>query len=172
MRNRTTLIFLLLFIVILYVLSQNGGFSSLSNVFSGTPYSGPSFGVTVRPLFPTPIGGAFLNATVRPYVPPAVPVSGGFSAGGYNGGSAPQSNNTNGSTSNGAGSDPNSAYAGRVGCVVPNGWVPYTIQPGDTIGTIAAAYNIGLDQFTTFNCLANPDLVYVGQIVFVPATGR
>ncbi len=147
--NRPLLVLLLLGLVILYVLVQNGSFNGLTNLFNVTPGGTPLFSIpSARPIFPTPIGGAFINSTLQPY---NGSINGGNQAAGL----------TNVTPSGGS-------YAGKTGCVVPNGWVTYTIQSGDTIATIASTYNVPLDQFVAANCLANPDLVYVGQIVFVP----
>ncbi len=55
-------------------------------------------------------------------------------------------------------------------CIVPNGWVQYTIQSGDTIATIAANYGLNAQTLAAANCLQNPDLIYAGQVIAVPAT--
>ncbi len=150
MRNRAAIILLLLFLVIIYALSQNGTLV-LPNLFNGTPNGTLFFSVTARPLFPTAASGPVLFSTVPPYYPTQAPV--------YYGATFPA----------GGSAATNGQFAGQAGCVVPNGWVLYTIQNGDTIGTIATAYGVALDQFVAANCLANPDLVYVGQVVYVPA---
>jgi LysM repeat protein len=51
---------------------------------------------------------------------------------------------------------------------VPNGWVAYTVQAGDTLAAIAASYNLTVDQLAAANCLQDPDLIYEGQVLAVP----
>lgn len=153
MRNRASAILILLMLVlILYALAQNGALGNIGSIFNTTPNGTVLFGgITARPIFPTQ-GSRPIFSTLPPnYTPPPTLIFG-----------APNDPNT-GST------DPNGVYAGQSGCIVPNGWVPYTIQNGDTIGTIATAYGIDVNQFIAANCLVNPDLVYVGQIIYVPA---
>jgi resuscitation-promoting factor RpfA len=51
--------------------------------------------------------------------------------------------------------------------------IDYTIVPGDTLSTIAAAHNVtgGWVQLYTLNhtLISNPDMIYPGQIIKVPA---
>lgn len=44
----------------------------------------------------------------------------------------------------------------------------YTIQPGDTLFTIANTYGVSLDSIVIANHLANPDLLQVGQTLKIP----
>lgn len=46
----------------------------------------------------------------------------------------------------------------------------YTIQPGDTLFTIASIYGVSLDSIITTNRLANPDLLQVGQTLKIPGS--
>lgn len=45
----------------------------------------------------------------------------------------------------------------------------YKVQPGDTLFLIARRYGIAIEQLAQLNHLANPNLIYVGQTVSVPA---
>ena len=47
-------------------------------------------------------------------------------------------------------------------------WPAYTIQPGDTLATIAAWAGADVNTLATANCLANPDVISVGQTLYVP----
>ncbi len=149
MRNRASAILILLMIVlILYALAQNGSLSSLTNLFNVTPNGTVLFGgITARPIFATQVSQPILVTQPPNYIAPPTLAFGATAI--------PQN-------------DGSGVYAGAAGCIIPNGWIPYTIQNGDTIGTIATAYGVALDQFIAVNCLANPDLVYAGQIVYVP----
>lgn len=44
----------------------------------------------------------------------------------------------------------------------------YIVQSGDTLGEIARAYNITLEQLISTNELVNPDLLVVGQLLSIP----
>ncbi len=47
----------------------------------------------------------------------------------------------------------------------------YIVQPGDNLSSIAARYNTTVEAITNLNKLANPDSLYVGQILLVPGNG-
>lgn len=53
-------------------------------------------------------------------------------------------------------------------CPTPADWFPYTVQAGDTLFRIAQAADATLDQLATQNCLADPNLLEVGQTIYVP----
>ena len=164
MRRRASLTLFLFLILLLIILAQNGVlgniFASLSNV---TPiFYGPTAApfATGRPLsFSTlpPSSGVF-PAPLGPtaYLPPAYAPT-------YPGAQGQQSQPA-------AGSPAPVGVVANGQCIVPNGWVPYTIQEGDTLAIIAGNYNLTVDQLAAANCLSNPDLIYAGQVVAVPGT--
>lgn len=55
-------------------------------------------------------------------------------------------------------------------CVVraPAGWTTYAIQFGDTLSGIAVGSGARLADLVTVNCIANPNSIAVGTILFVP----
>ncbi|MDX1992023.1 MAG: LysM peptidoglycan-binding domain-containing protein [bacterium] len=54
-------------------------------------------------------------------------------------------------------------------CVPPPGWVgTYPVQPGDTLVSIAERFNLDVFSLAEGNCLENPNLIQVGQIINVP----
>ena len=66
-------------------------------------------------------------------------------------------------------------YAGQVLCI-PGGYQPapqygsYTVQYGDTLGKIANRSGISLSSLLAVNPqIYNPSLIYVGQVINVPA---
>jgi lipoprotein-anchoring transpeptidase ErfK/SrfK len=44
----------------------------------------------------------------------------------------------------------------------------YTVQEGDTLATIARAYNVPVEDLVAVNGLADPDMLYVGQMLAMP----
>jgi LysM repeat protein len=45
----------------------------------------------------------------------------------------------------------------------------YIIQPGDTLAKIATRYGISWRDLAVANNISNPDLIYAGQILIIPA---
>lgn len=62
------------------------------------------------------------------------------------------------------------APAVNVNCTTPAGWLPYTVVAGDTLGTLAITTFTSVAELVSANCIANPDLIYVGQTLHVPRT--
>jgi hypothetical protein len=165
MRSRASLVLFLFFILLIIVLAQNG---SLNGLVSGVVNSTPNFySITARPFATT---GAPIYATVAPgnsimptaylptsYLPPAYAPT-------YPGAvSQPQQ------PLNVTAAAPVAGVRDANGqCIVPNGWIPYTIQSGETLAGIAQSYNLTVDQLAAANCLDNPDLIYEGQVLAVP----
>jgi hypothetical protein len=50
----------------------------------------------------------------------------------------------------------------------PEGWTTYAVQFGDTLSGIAVGSGASLADIVTVNCIANPNSVAVGTILFVP----
>lgn len=53
-------------------------------------------------------------------------------------------------------------------CPPPPGWIPYTVQSGDSLGLLAVQTNSSIAELVTANCLADPDQIYSGQVLFLP----
>jgi lysozyme len=47
----------------------------------------------------------------------------------------------------------------------------YTIQSGDTLGTIAAQFGVTVDALASANGIQDPDLIQVGQLLQIPQAG-
>jgi len=47
----------------------------------------------------------------------------------------------------------------------------YVVQPGDTLGALAARLGLGVAQLAAHNGLPSPDLIYVGQRLELPQAG-
>ncbi|MDN5325921.1 MAG: hypothetical protein PWP41_617 [Moorella sp. (in: firmicutes)] len=75
--------------------------------------------------------------------------------------------------------DPNLIFPGQVLCIprmapVPPGPCPggflYTVQPGDTMHTIAQKFNVSLDALIAANPqVRDPNLIFPGQVLCIPA---
>ena len=55
-----------------------------------------------------------------------------------------------------------------VSCVPNTTWPLYSVQQGDTLGTIAQRTGTTTDVLVSANCLTNPDVISVGQALRVP----
>jgi LysM repeat protein len=47
----------------------------------------------------------------------------------------------------------------------------YTVQPGDTLYKLSLRFGTTVDDLVALNDIRNPDLIYVGQVLLVPAAG-
>ncbi|MBN1659001.1 MAG: LysM peptidoglycan-binding domain-containing protein [Anaerolineae bacterium] len=61
-----------------------------------------------------------------------------------------------------------SATASPTPCVVPLGWLPWTIDPGETLSAIAQRYAMTAAEIQAANCLPSADEIVVGQTIYVP----
>lgn len=52
-------------------------------------------------------------------------------------------------------------------CIYPAGWTAITVQPGDTLDTLAQAFGISVDALSSGNCLP-VNLLMPGMTLFVP----
>jgi hypothetical protein len=51
----------------------------------------------------------------------------------------------------------------------PIGWIPYTVEPGDSLGLLAEQTSSTIDELVVGNCLDNPDALFVGQVIYLPS---
>jgi len=74
-------------------------------------------------------------------------------------------------------SDPNRIYAGQRLTIPGSGAAPaatttgYTVRSGDTLGTVAQRHGSSVAALVALNGLPNPNLIRIGQVLKVPATG-
>jgi hypothetical protein len=52
--------------------------------------------------------------------------------------------------------------------VLPDGWAMYTVQPGNTLFSIARAVDSTVSELGLANCLTNANLIVTGDMLFVP----
>jgi LysM repeat protein len=75
--------------------------------------------------------------------------------------------------------NPNVIYAGQVLCVKPSGYHPppppppnkgfwYPVHPGDTLYSLARKFGWSVSYLANINHLANPNLIYIGQKLWIP----
>jgi LysM repeat protein len=72
--------------------------------------------------------------------------------------------------------NPNYIYRGQVLLIPATGGptysgISYTVRRGDELRFIAAYYNTTWQAITQLNNLANPNWIYAGQVLRIPATG-
>ena len=53
-------------------------------------------------------------------------------------------------------------------CPPPTGWVQYVVQNGDSLAGLADATGSTMQQLATANCIADPDTLYIGQVLYLP----
>lgn len=63
---------------------------------------------------------------------------------------------------------PPAPTATRPPCGPPRGWIPYTVQPGDTLYSLAKYYGVTVAQLQQANCFGDSTLIVVGQVIYVP----
>ncbi len=56
-------------------------------------------------------------------------------------------------------------------CIVPNGWVLYTIQHGDTLSQLSGELNVTITEIMQANCLTSTYLI-TGMSIYVPFLPR
>jgi hypothetical protein len=54
------------------------------------------------------------------------------------------------------------------GCTPPTSWVLYTVQPGDTLFSIARNAGSSVVRLQTANCLGNVNSIFAGTPLYVP----
>jgi nucleoid-associated protein YgaU len=59
---------------------------------------------------------------------------------------------------------------GGTPCAIPGTWVQYTVQDGDTLGDLAQATGVTVQEIVNANCLTNPDSVNSGQVIYLPSS--
>lgn len=59
------------------------------------------------------------------------------------------------------------AVAG-VACPLPDGWVPYTVNPTDSLFRLSILHGITLDQIRSVNCLSEDAVLLPSQVIYVP----
>ena len=74
--------------------------------------------------------------------------------------------------------NPNLIYPGQVliirengGSTPPSGTTTYTVQRNDTLSEIAARFGTTVNALTLANGIADPDLIYPGQVLVIPTAG-
>jgi len=53
----------------------------------------------------------------------------------------------------------------------PEGTIKYTVVYGDTLSKLASNFNTSVQKLVELNNIANPNLIYVGQVLIIPDIG-
>jgi murein DD-endopeptidase MepM/ murein hydrolase activator NlpD len=53
-------------------------------------------------------------------------------------------------------------------CAGRPGWVPYIVQRGDTLFSIARRSGVSVAEIQQANCIPDPNTIYYGQVLIVP----
>lgn len=61
-------------------------------------------------------------------------------------------------------------YPGGTTVTTVTTYISYTVRPGDFLASIAARFNTTPDAILSANAIANPNLLYVGQVLTIPRT--
>jgi len=67
--------------------------------------------------------------------------------------------------------NPNLIYPGQVFVIpaaTPTATIRYTVVPGDTLYRIALKYSTTVSAIVLANNIANPNLIYPGQVLIIP----
>jgi LysM repeat protein len=71
-----------------------------------------------------------------------------------------------------AGGVVSAALPGSVAWASPAGGTTYTVQVGDTLSAIAARFGTTVAELVTANGISDPNLIYAGQALTIPAAGN
>ena len=55
-------------------------------------------------------------------------------------------------------------------CGAPNGWIAYSVQPGDTLYRLGVTYGTSVAELQRANCLGSSTLLHTGQTLYIPDT--
>lgn len=56
--------------------------------------------------------------------------------------------------------------------VLAEGGATYVVQPGDTLWRLAQRFGTSVDELVNLNDIRNPDLIFVGQVLALPASAN
>ena len=59
-------------------------------------------------------------------------------------------------------------FLSPTACPIPAGWIPYTVQRGETLNPLAARYGLSPQELADANCLTKSQQVVPGLILYVP----
>ena len=62
------------------------------------------------------------------------------------------------------------SFPSPTGCAFPDGWIPYTVQRGETLNPLAARFGLSPQKLADANCITESQQVVPGLILYVPGT--
>jgi LysM repeat protein len=66
------------------------------------------------------------------------------------------------------GADPATRLNNSTCPFTPANWIPYTVQPGDSLGALSVSVDTPMQELVTNNCLDNANSIFVEQIIYLP----
>lgn len=55
-------------------------------------------------------------------------------------------------------------------CPPPQGWIAYTVEPGDSLSALAQETGVAMQDLMNANCITNPDTLFAGQTIYLPSS--
>ena len=80
--------------------------------------------------------------------------------------SSSSDSDTNSSSSSSSNSDTNSSSSSSISSTT----ITYTVKSGDTLSSIALAYDTTVAELVSLNDLSNPNYIYVGETLLIPSS--
>lgn len=59
-------------------------------------------------------------------------------------------------------------FPSPTGCPIPPGWIPYTVQRGETLNPLAARFGLHPQELADANCISRSQQVVPGLILYIP----
>jgi hypothetical protein len=60
------------------------------------------------------------------------------------------------------------AQTPTASCPMPENWIPYTVNPTDSLFRLSVIYGVSIEQLQQANCLGDKTLILPGQAIYIP----
>lgn len=58
----------------------------------------------------------------------------------------------------------------RTNCPPPDGWVPYTVNPTDSLYRLSVVHRVPVERLQQANCMGDETVILPGQVIYIPFT--